>query len=768
MLLAGGVLLALATFGCEQVRDALDGAHRREPAAVQTLRAPAGPDAADLDLHHEWRAARVHQQVAERHRDWAYRPFTEYVVLNGVGHRALLLLPSQHGEATRASFRIAIPAEADAELVAWVALFPKFAPDSDGVEVAWAVADGDADPESLPLAFERLPGGAAPADWREARVDLAPWRGRTVWVVLASRDPGGRHSDWLLFGDPRIRAKRPAAPVVVDLAAPGSLVRRPRAAPWSAATVFKTYSLFGADGPHYGPPEWLRAAYPWVESLRFLSAIGGNYGPTLARLDAEAAAKGAPKNFEVGVSDRYEFFREASGAPAGAIGAPVGASGTPGGVIADRFDWREFDALNASAASSGARLLFNLAGAPERFTGGTGDYATYRFNELAVVDEPAWREYVATTFAHLAAQPWYDRASFSFFSEPNCVWVEADGRVRKVGFQGDAAQYARQYLATWQSMAPHVGAAPIRLGPFVVETARSSAAADNLAEYLRAMKDAFATAGTPLPPWSAFSFNLYETPHLGLDNFTDDKIVHAREVLTDVLGRADLPLAIEELGIHPIVMEAFQSATGVQLGTTRWEQAWHAEMAALLLREGIVEAASWYPILMVYPPKQSLRAYASYLFASIVVGTVEWTAHDDGTLTVARASDGMPAGDVGVRLASRHTDRVGVLAAADGARHRLAVWSYPRFLATDARIATGAASEQVDLVLPPRAEGSWRVRILGYDDETPLATAAGVTRRRLAFPTFAGLPAFALRELAARDRITLTVEPGTLSLVELE
>lgn len=754
VLLAIGALLALASFGCEQVRDALDGAHRRDTAAVQTLRAPAGPDAPDLDLHHEWRAARVHQQVAERHRDWAYRPFTEYVVLNGVGHRTLLLLPSQHGEATRASFKVEISAEAEAELVAWVALFPKFAPDSDGVEVAWTVGGGDANPEELPLDFERLAGGTAPADWREVRVDLAPWRGRTVWVVLASRDPGGRHSDWLLWGDPRIRAKRPATPIVVDLAAPASLVRRPRAAPWSAATVFKTYSLFGADGPHYGPPEWLRAAYPWIESLRFLSAIGGNYGPTLARLDAEAAAKGMPKNFEVGVAERYEFFRDGTAAPQGAH--------------ADRFEWREFDALNASAASSGARLLFNLAGAPERFTGGTGDYATYRFNELPVTDEPAWREYVATTFAHLAAQPWYDRASFSFFSEPNCVWVEADGRVRKVGFQGDAAQYARQYLATWQSMAPHVGTAPIHLGPFVVETARSSAAADNLAEYLGAMRDAFATAGTPLPPWTAFSFNLYETPHLGLDNFTNDKIVHARKVLAAVLGRADLPLAIEELGVHPIVMEAFQGATGVQLGTTRWEQAWHAEMAALLLQEGIVEAASWYPILMVYPPKQSLRAYAAYLFASIVAGTVEWTARDDGTLSVVRAAGGMPAGDVGVRLASRHTDRVGVLAAADGARHRLAVWSYPRFLATDARVATGAASEQVELVLPERAEGSWRVRILAYDDETPLVSGDAVTRRTLAFPTFAGLPAFALHELDARGRLTLTVEPGALSLVELE
>lgn len=755
-LLVGGALLVLAALGCEAVRDAFDGAYRREAAPVTVLRAPAGPDEPDLDLHHEWRAARVRQQVAERHRDWAYRPFTEYVVLNGVGHRTLLLLPSQHGEVTTASFKVAVPAESDAELVAWVALFPKFAPDSDGVEAGWGVGDVG-DPEALPLQFERLAGGRAPTDWREVRIDLAPHRGKTVWVVLASRDAGGRHSDWLLWGDPRVQAKRPAVPVVIDLGNPASLARRPRAVPWSAATVFKTYSLFSAAGAHYGEPGWLRDAYPWLESLRVLSALGGNYGPTLARADAEKAKESnEPPSFETDVAGRYEFFRDGLGAAPEPLASP--------------FDWRGFDALNASAAAAGFGLLLNLAGAPERFTGGTGDYATYRFNELPVVDEPAWREYVATLFGHLATQPWYPRAAFSFFSEPNCVWVEADGTVRKVGFQGDAAQFARQYLATWQAMAPHVGTAPIHLGPFVVESIRSSAAADNLAEYLGAMQDAFAAAGTPLPPWRAFSFNLYETPHVGLDHFAAEKIAHARRVLADVLGRPDLPLAVEELGIHPMLTKAFDDATGVQLGTTHWEQAWHAETAAVLLEQGITQAAAWYPILMLYPPNQSLRAYASYLFASIVVGAVAWSAEDDGTLAVARAPGGVPSGDVGIRLATRHTDRVGILAAteADGARHRLALWSSPRFLATDARAVTGAATEQVEVALPPHASGTWRVRILGYEDDAPLASDDGVALRRLAFPTFPGLPRFALRELTVRDRLTLTVTPGALHLIELQ
>lgn len=756
-LCAAGVLVLTLAVGCETVRDALDGAYQRRADAVPTLRAPASPDEPDLDLHHEWRAARVRQQVAERHKDWAYRPFTEFVVVNGVGHRSLLLLPSQHGELSTASFKIALPAESDAELVAFAALFPKFAADSNGVDVAWAVADGDGEPEDAPLRFERFPGGAAPRDWREIRVDLAPWRGKTVWIVLATRDAEGRHSDWLLWGDPRVRPKRRDAAVVVDVADPVSLARRPRRVPWSAATVFKTYSLFSTTGAHYGDPKWLGGAFPWLDSLRFLSALGGNYGPTLAREDAESARNpDAPKSFETDLAGRYEFYRD---------------DGAATGPIAPRFDWADFDALNASVAASGLAPTFNLAGAPERFTGGTGHYPTYRFNELAVTDEAAWREYVRTLVSHLAEQPWYDRATFSFFSEPNCVWVEADGRVRKVGFQGDAAAYARQYLWTWQAMAPVIGAAKVHLGPFVVETVRSSEAADNLGEYLRAITGAFAATKEPLPPWSAFAFNLYETPHIGLEHFAADKIGHARDVVADVLGRRDLPIAIEELGIHPILSTAFQDATNVQLGTTHWEMAWHAEMAALLLEQDVAIAASWYPILMLYPPKQALRAYASYLFASVVAGAVAWSETPEGTLSVARASsDVVPPRELAVRLATRHTDRVGVLAAdgPGGAPRRLAVWSYPRFLAIDARVGTGAAAERVEIRLPPRAAGDWRIRILGYEDDAPLASDAGVTRRTLAFPTFPGLPAFVLRELTARDRVTLTVAPGALHLIEIE
>jgi hypothetical protein len=320
-------------------------------------------------------------------------------------------------------------------------------------------------------------------------------------------------------------------------------------------------------------------------------------------------------------------------------------------------------------------------------------------------------------------------------------------------------------------MAPALGTAPVSLGPWVVETRRTSLTAENLAEYLQAIVGAFRAAGQALPPWRAFSFNLYETPQLTLENFASEKLVTARQVLTEVLGRRDLPIRIEELGIHPLVSQAFEAATKVSLGTTQWEMAWHAEMAAMLLDEGIVQAASWFPVMMIYPPNQSLRAYASYLFASIVVGAVDWSVNADGTLgaTPRAAGDATPT-EVEVRLGGRHADRIGVLAASerDGGVRRLAVWSYPRFAALDDRLEGGAVTEQVDIALPRRASGAWRVRILGYDDESPLADQTGVTVRTLRSAIFGGLPSFALRELTASDRLRLTVAPGALYLVELE
>jgi hypothetical protein len=540
------------------------------------------------------------------------------------------------------------------------------------------------------------------------------------------------------------------------MAATGSLSR---AVPWAAATVFKTYSLFNESAARYLPPERIAQLYPWLTSVRILSALGGNWGPSLAR-DYETQMSQNPHSdsrWEREWASRYEFFRD------GADGAPR--------PVAEQFDWREFDVLNATAAATGLELHLNMAGAPERFTGRTGHYASYHFNELPVVDEQAWKEYVATLFTHLAAQPWFGRTGFSFFSEPNCRWISHDGSVKHMGYQGNAEQYARQYLWTWQAMRAPLGPAPLYLGPWVVEPDPGEPIVNNLPVYLRAITRAFAAAGEPLPPWSAFSFNLYETPQLALDNFASYKIAAVRRMLAEELPGRTLPLRIDELGVHPIVSGAFQQATGVQLATTRWEATWHADMLALLVDQHIERAASWYPVNMLYPPDQRLTAFAAYFFLSRVGRVVDYTIGSGGTLDIsATPSAGGAAGEVGVRVASHTQDRVGWMSSVDASAQsiRIAAWHHPRHMATDEQLATAALAQQLEIRLPPQGDGARRVRVLGYEDQKPFASDAAGSLRTVAITSFPGLPKLAIHELEARDRVTLTLAPGDLYLVEAE
>ena len=63
---------------------------------------------------------------------------------------------------------------------------------------------------------------------------------------------------------------------------------------------------------------------------------------------------------------------------------------------------------------------------------------------------------------------------------------------------------------------------------------------DNLPEHLRLLREAFVAAKEPLPPWSAFSFNVYETPQLALDHFASYKIDYVRRLLPVELPAADV------------------------------------------------------------------------------------------------------------------------------------------------------------------------------------------------------------------------------------
>ncbi len=707
------------------------------------LEAPSAGHAHDLDLQLHWRAAAVRQVLPPLDRPSAYRQQPELVTFEGEAHRGLLLLPSLHGAASVASFRVHIPTGADCELVTWAAIDPTAQDPTDGVD--FGVDVGEAEPRPERIRFERLPAGKSAA-WHEVRVDLAPYRGRVVWITLATRDGGNRRGDRLIWGDPRIRLKAdPHVAFVVDLGRTDTAAVRPAALPWSEMNVFKAYYLFKDEDAASTFPASIPAGRPWVRSLRLFSTLGGNFGPTLARDYAAQMGKNpsADSPRERAWAETYEFFHDGPD-----------WTGTP---VDDRFDWTAFDRLLDRAAATGLALHVHMAGAPELFTGGRGWYPSYHYNELPIVDEQGWKTYVDAVFAHLATRPWFADAHFSFFSEPNCMWVEYDGSSRHFGYQGDAGQYARQYLWTWQAMRPHVRPGQLHLGPWVVEPDHDDPVVDNLPRFLDALRAAFAGAREPLPPWSAFSFNLYETPQLALDNFAEYKIAYVRQLLARAFPDRDLPVRLDEIGIHPLLDMEFAHDTSVALTSTRWAAAWQAEMLALLIDQGIAQAGPWYVVT-------DSPTYFAYLAATHVVGALDLVRSGDHGLAL-RESDRPPQGRVVVELASDSAERIGMLRSVEGSGEtlRVALWQFPRFPETDARLAR--TPPRPVTVRFPRAPHGWQVTLLGPRGASLPEPGPG-EREAVTVVTAGGTATADRVEMTVADTLTLDLEPAGVVMID--
>ena len=725
----------------------------RAPTSDARLIGPSDAAPRDLDLQFHWRAATTCQDLHELEADAGFGPLERLVIRGGDGHRVLLLLSSLHGATSVARWRVSLADAPDASFVAWLTIEESALGRSDGVDFAVGVADASTDPATVPLEFRRLTPDEAKAGWRPLRVDLSAWRGRDVWLVLASREYGDRSGDWLLWGDPRVVVAAPE-PALVDLRDPDpSTIRALREVPWRETNVFKAYSGFNEDKAAELGADWMRRLMPWLASLRLFSSLGANWGPTLAR-DYEAQQGHNPtrdSTEERRWAEHYEFFHD--------------GPGWEGKAIAQRFDWRRFDRLFARIAASGTRLHVNLAGAPELFTGGRGHYHTYHFNEMPVVDEQGWKAYVDAVFRHLAQQPWFARAEFSFFSEPNSRWIADDGSVRHFGYQGDAAQYGRQYLWTWQAMKPFVRRGQVIFGPFVVEPDGDVPAADGLPAFVRAVRDAFATANEPLPPWSAFSINLYETPQLSIDHFASARIDDVRRVLPEELPGVDLPLRFDEIGIHPLITREFAAAGVADFENSRWAAAWHAEMLALLVEQRILVGSPWLH-------EEMLRPYGSYVFASLASGAfAPRTAQGPALDLVAPSYPPAKAHDVHVVTASSRGDRVGHLwsvSPLDGAVRVLA-WQLPRFPQSDAGLAADDAIAPLHLRLPSCGGKRCVASVLGYEGQV-FADLSGEPIRDPERVVFAPAPqlGWLRRETrAATGDFTLGLRPGEVWLLEV-
>ena len=312
-------------------------------------------------------------------------------------------------------------------------------------------------------------------------------------------------------------------------------------------------------------------------------------------------------------------------------------------------------------------------------------------------------------------------------------------------------------------MRPYVLPGQVHLGPWVVEPDTANPVVDNLPVFLRALRGAFERAREPLPPWSAFAFNVYETPQLALEGVADYKIAYVRRLLARELAGSDLPLRFDEIGVHRLVGMAFERDTGTSLASTRWSVAWHAEMLALLAEEEIQQAGPWYVAA-------DTPAYVAYVAASHVVRARDLQISQARTLVLrARedASHDSARAGVALRVGADDARRVGFLASTDREHGdiRLMVWQFPRFPVTDERLARTAAPERVTLRLPSAPHG-WRLTIMAPPDVSSPVDAPS-HRERLRLENGGGVAALERVEITTdQDTLALTVDPAGLLLID--
>src|SRR5262249_47039629 len=143
----------------------------------------------------------------------------------------------------------------------------------------------------------------------------------------------------------------------------------------------------------------------------------------------------------------------------------------------------------------------------------------------------------------------------------------------------------------------------------------------------------------------------------------------------------DLPIRLDEIGVHPLLDMAFEHAGAGSLAGTRWKVAWQAEMLAFLLEERIAQAGPW---LVSY----DAPAYFASLALTYAAGGIDYRIASDARLIVDGEREGEGEG-VSVHVAARDAERVGYAWSrrrADGGL-RIAVWQFPRFATTDGRLA---------------------------------------------------------------------------------
>lgn len=452
----------------------------------------------------------------------------------------------------------------------------------------------------------------------------APRSARTLVLETESGPAHDTRCDWAVWAEPTVSCggASNAASGVAPAVPTGRILEIPAGSgsvittAWDEINVWKLYAFFGPMGAkarHAAQePDWLIRRLPWLTHVRVLAALGGNTCRHI-RSSCEHSERTVDHPFDPpcwegrdGRAAAYELLQDEN---------------------PPRVDAAVWGAALDDLLRSGVKPHLNLSAAPCLLTGGEHHYRDYHWNQVPVADHDGY-EALLRVFAeqvrHRGAGPEW---RLSIVNEPNCLWIArppgssrfASPEVAHIGFLGDATNYAAQFASTARLLRELLPGIRLHIGNFTI--GGKYPLEDNLAEYLGALAPALDHAGVPVSDLSAISFSIYESPQHGLDDLPAYKFGIVDRARGPASAFRDLPIKLDEVEIHPLVAQQFQSNTGEDIDATRWAAMWHADMAAMAIDTGVRSLAPWLGRLIPDDElEQPLPKYWSYALLSLVTG----------------------------------------------------------------------------------------------------------------------------------------------------
>lgn len=614
-----------------QARDPSGARAERIASALETLSArgdvdPGGRSNEPMRLVEELRRARVSTSGEDFVRVERFGS-DDPTLRNGI------LAHPGTDRATRLEFDLG-SATCDRRFEARVTLAPDCRAESDGVRFRARVGDQVATAE-----VGGTPAGEEPAPFAEIGLDLAVTgadasSGEVLVLETESGPAGDTSCDWALWVEPTVFCRDPA--VGSDLPEGDARERTidvppladrgtPIQTAWDEANVWKLYAFFGPQSPKprrtATEPNWLVRRLPWLSHVRVLAALGGNtcrhIRPVCERSERTDDHPFDPPCWEGqhGRAAAYEILHDEE---------------TP------RIDTTVWGQAVDEILSSGVKPHLNLSAAPCLLTGGHHHYRDYHWNQVPVVDREGYGALLGVFGDEVEQRGDWSAWRLSIVNEPNCLWIAppegswpgSSPEIAHIGFTGEAETYADHFASTASFLRERLPGIQLHIGNFTI--GGKFPLEDNLAEYLGILAPALDEAGVPAGDLSALSFSLYESPQHGLGDLPAYKFGIVDRARSEDSPFHGLPIKVDEVEIHPLVVRQFREDTGGDLDSTRWAAAWHADMAAMAIDTGIQSLAPW--LGRMIPDDELNRPFPKYWAYGLLSLATGQAAVADGPL----------------------------------------------------------------------------------------------------------------------------------------